>query len=388
MRAGRVAARRAGRAIGAVGATVIATRSQPVVVAQAATPATVSDDPLGVGGMIVDPDRLVLARDLGERQEHVLEALASGAQVGEGEVALGEPRGDRRDVRRCRRCVDPVLARRLLVDLGDEHLAQRGGVESGRGTEADVGVLVGRHQLGRGAGSRDATVVDDHDPVGDPFRFCQVVGGEQHRHPVGCEILHDLAHELAARHVDPGGRLVEERHLGSSDECQRQRQALLLSAGEVTPHRAGAMGETDSIQQLDRIVRVGEERGGQPEHLDGSDAGVDAAFLQHGTDPRGELVAIGDRVEPQHAHRPGGRAAEPLGGLDGRGLPCAVRAEQRDDLAVVHVERGTVDRRDVAVADDESVDLDGCHVPRRYCAPRSRRTPAPPGSGRPPNWVG
>ena len=60
-----------------------------------------------------------------------------------------------------------------------------------------------------------------------------VVGGDQHGHALGGELV-DLAPELAPRlGVDAGGRLVEQQQLGLGQDAGAERQALLPAAGQL-----------------------------------------------------------------------------------------------------------------------------------------------------------
>ena len=99
--------------------------------------------------------------------------------------------------------------------------------------------------------------------------------------------------ELAPARVDAGGRLVEEGDLGPADQGERQRQPLLLAAGEVAPRRPATIAEADPLEQLVGVVRVVVVGGEQPQHLGRPDAGVDAAVLQHDADAAGELGVVG-----------------------------------------------------------------------------------------------
>ncbi len=209
------------------------------------------------------------------------------------------------------------------------------------------------------------TPVDDHDPVGGLLGLAEVVGGHEHGHPVGREVAHHLADQLAPRHVDARGRLVEERDLRPTDEREGEGEALLFTPGELAPHRGAALCEPDAGQQFVRVGRLREEGGVEAQDLDRTDARVDAAFLQHDADRRGEGVVVGVRVEPRDAHGAGRGPPEALEGLHGRGLAGAVGAEQRHDLAVLDRERDPVDGGELAVTDDELVDVDGTHVRRR-----------------------
>ena len=73
---------------------------------------------------------------------------------------------------------------------------------------------------------------------------------------------------------------------------------------------------------------------------------------------------VGLRVEPEHAHPAGHRAAVALERLHGGGLAGAVRAEHNQDLAGLGAQVDPVDggrRAGGAVAHGEAGHLDGGH---------------------------
>ena len=101
-----------------------------------------------------------------------------------------------------------------------------------------------------------ATPVDDHDPVGGLLGLGEIVRGDEHGHPVGGEVAHDLSDELASGHVDAGGRLVEKGDLRSSDQGEGQREALLLAPRELAPQRVAPVRQADTARQFVGCGRV------------------------------------------------------------------------------------------------------------------------------------
>ena len=49
--------------------------------------------------------------------------------------------------------------------------------------------------------------------------------------------IQDLVDMFLSGQVDVGGRLVKQKHIGASDQCQRDQAALELSAGKLTDAR-------------------------------------------------------------------------------------------------------------------------------------------------------
>ena len=60
--------------------------------------------------------------------------------------------------------------------------------------------------------------------------------------------------------------------------------------------------------------------------------------LQHDADPLAQLASAAARIEPEHLGMAPVTRPVTLEDLDGRRLACAVRAEQRDDLACLDPE--------------------------------------------------
>ena len=86
----------------------------------------------------------------------------------------------------------------------------------------------------RSAELADAALRKHGDPVGQAERLALVVGDEDGRHAELALNLLDLdLHRRSQVPVERRERLVEQQHLGANDERARQRDALLLSAGEL-----------------------------------------------------------------------------------------------------------------------------------------------------------
>ncbi len=140
-----------------------------------------------------------------------------------------------------------------------------------------MGELVG------GAERHQAPVVDDRDAVGELLGLVEQVGGEHDRDPVRPQLSDVLPRRPAGGRVEPGGRLVEEQHLGSTDDRQRERQPLLLPTGEVPEPGPARVVEPDAFEQVVRVERIAVVGREQPQHLGGPGERVDAALLQHQT---------------------------------------------------------------------------------------------------------
>jgi hypothetical protein len=72
---------------------------------------------------------------------------------------------------------------------------------------ADLGLQL----VGGAFGDRPA-VVDDHDVVGEPVGFLEILRGQQHGRATGDQRHDDVPHVVAAARVQPRGGFVEEQH--------------------------------------------------------------------------------------------------------------------------------------------------------------------------------
>ena len=85
----------------------------------------------------------------------------------------------------------------------------------------------------------DPPGVDDHDPVRQPLDVDQVVARQQDR-GAGLALGGDDRPRRGARlRVHPGGRFVEDQHLGPADERERQPESLPFAARQQPVARPG-----------------------------------------------------------------------------------------------------------------------------------------------------
>ncbi|GAA3228265.1 hypothetical protein GCM10020256_40380 [Streptomyces thermocoprophilus] len=88
-----------------------------------------------------------------------------------------------------------------------------------------------------------------------------------------------------------------------------------------------------------------------PAHIRAVSATVnseEAALLEHHAGARAYGVPLGEGIMAEDADAARGRPGEPFQQFHGGGLSGAVRAEQREDLAVFHVERDAAHRLEPA----------------------------------------
>ena len=127
-----------------------------------------------------------LAGDRGHAEEHVLEGLAAGPQVGQREVVGGQPGGEGVDVRRAWAPGPTRYSPGATSSTPAISVLPRAAVSSPAGAPKRISAAAGRaHQLDRRAAGHDPAPVDDHDEVGDLLGLLQVVGGDDDGHALG-----------------------------------------------------------------------------------------------------------------------------------------------------------------------------------------------------------
>ena len=112
----------------------------------------------------------------------------------------------------------------------------------------------GIDQLARGSESDDFAVIHDGHAVAESLGFIHVMGGEQDGAAGELELLDEFPELAAGLRIEAGGGFVEEQEVGVADKRARQREALLLAAGEVAHAGFGLLVE---LHQADRLERSG-----------------------------------------------------------------------------------------------------------------------------------
>ena len=68
----------------------------------------------------------------------------------------------------------------------------------------------------------DTAVVNDDDLIRQFIGFFQVLGGQQQGRPDGDEVADGIPHGDAPPRVQAGGRLIEEKNVGTRHDARRQ----------------------------------------------------------------------------------------------------------------------------------------------------------------------
>ena len=303
----------------------------------------------------------------GQGQEHLVERRLLHAHGVDGDALVAQGDQD----------VDGLVAalqrHRHQPGLGGHHcrvggdpLDDRGGVVDPGGVhdgELQGGPADRRLQLVRRALGDLAAVVDDRDPVGELVGLVEVLGGEQHRAPVGHETPDGVPHLAAGARVEAGGRLVEEDQRWPGDQAGGQVEPAAHAAGERRDRLGRGLGEVELLEQ---------RRGGRARRpaVDVLETGEEQEVLG-----RGQVLVDGG-VLPGHAEQladdvglPAYVVTEDLGAaaVDGEqrgehlehgGLAGAVGTEDAEDLAAPYLEVDVVDGAVVTEVLDQALSQD------------------------------
>ena len=202
------------------------------------------------------------------------------------------------------------------------------------------------------------------DAVGEAVGLLQVLRREQHRGPVGDQLLDDVPQVAAAGRVEPGGRLVEEQHRRAVDERGGQVEPPAHAARVGASRPVGGVAEAEPLEQLvgpgpDDAPGQVREPADEAQVLAAGQVLVDRGVLAGEADALANGLGVAGHVDAEHL----GPAVVGLedGGEDahGRRLAGAVGSEQAEHRAGRHGEVDAGQRLDGAEALGEALDPDG-----------------------------
>ena len=187
----------------------------------------------------------------------------------------------------------------------------------------------------------ELALVDHADAVGHLLGFLDVVRGEDDGGPLVAQLADERPHVAPQLHVHARGGLVEEQHLGLVGERLRDHHAPLHAPRERHDAARALVPERKRAQHLLDVGGIGgeaeqaaaEARRG-PRRLEH----VGVELLRHEPDARARGAVVGPDVVPGDRHPARRRGDDAADDADERGLPRAVGAEEREDLAAGDVQ--------------------------------------------------
>ena len=246
-----------------------------------------------------------------------------------------------------------------LVTCGDLAVAGEA-VTVGAVAERHPDELVRGHpgrERGEAAVVEELPAVDDDDPLAEGDDVGHVVAREEDRRPGAAVVLGDEPPDLRLhRHVEPDGRLVEERDLWRVKQPGRELHLHPLAERELTDRLVNERPEVEQVGELiegplELIIGDLVDLLEDPERVRGRDIPDELAAIPHEERHLAEVrVLATPRDEAEDPCLAARRVEQPRKRLQRGGLPRPVRAEEADDLAGLDGERDPRDRRDVFVA--------------------------------------
>ena len=112
-----------------------------------------------------------------------------------------------------------------------------------------------------GAALDHAAAMHQHDLAGEPARLAEIVRRHHHLDAARGDGADDVLDRLGRGRIEARGRLVEKQHLRIAGERARQRQPLLLAAGEPPRRPRAEPGEADAAPAIRRRARRASLRG-------------------------------------------------------------------------------------------------------------------------------
>jgi hypothetical protein len=211
-------------------------------------------------------------------------------------------------------------------------------------------------------------VVDDHDVARQLVCLLEVLRREQHVGTVGHQVADRRPQVHAATRVEPGRRLVEQQELRTADEAGAEVETATHTAGVGAHEAVAGVGEIQALEHLRGggagVVPIeSEEPSHHPQVLDPGHRGLDRRVLPGETDDLAHSLGLGGGVDTGNADLATVRAQQCGDRAHEGRLACAVRPEERGDLARLGDQVEAVECTNVAEALRETVRLDdGCHA--------------------------
>src|SRR5260221_11354556 len=178
----------------------------------------------------------------------------------------------------------------------------------------------------------------DPDAVADVFDLREDVRRDEHRRGARSRVSDELVELLLMQRVEPARRLVEDQERGLRGDREQQREVLLVAvrvlavlAPEVEVELLRDRFDVGVRDVAAQTRDVGDDRAAPP-------AAELGELARHVADPPLDRDRVAVRVEAEDRARATRRVAQAHEQLDRRRFAGAVRTEEAEDLALVHVE--------------------------------------------------
>ena len=238
-------------------------------------------------------------------------------------------------------------------------------------------------------------VVQHVDAVGDVHDHVHVVLDQQHRVADLLQVADEAQQLHALRRVHAGGGLVQQQELCIRGHRAGDLHLALLAVGQALGVAVDVLAQADGVQNLDGLdglVALLPAEGGGAEQaleevvlrvdvgahqnvLDDAHLGEEAQVLEGAGDAAGDDLLRRFAVDAliQEGDCTVGDLIDAGEHVEHGGLARAVGADQRDDLALIHMEADVVHGAQAAELDRDVFNIQKAHA----CAPFSPEVATP-----------
>src|SRR5438067_4232968 len=217
-------------------------------------------------------------------------------------------------------------------------------------------------ELGRRTGEDDRPLVHDEDTLPDLGGEAEVLLDKKKGEPGGAQPFEDLADLLDELRRESLGGLVEEQDRGVSHERPRDREHLLLAAGQlVATHRATAGEDREELHYLGLVPAIRDRPRGDGDVLADGQIAEDAAALGYERDAcASDLMGRrGGEIGAIDVHAPTSRSQKARDRGDRRRLARTIAADERHGFSRGDVEINALQDMAFAVVGMEPADREG-----------------------------
>ena len=230
----------------------------------------------------------------------------------------------------------------------------------GGGLQPLVARLLDGHDLAKAA----RTAAEHDDPVGQPQRLVQIVGDVEGGRPLALPKRQEILHQQLARlGVERRQRLVQQQHGRAHGQCAGDADALAHAAGQLLGQRLAEVPQTHAAQAgLDALPPLGRRQ--RVVFEDERQVVLDAAPGQQGEvlEDEGDRVQAAVRHRARHCDGAGAGRHDAAGDAEQGGLAAARRADDGQNLPLLHRQVDAVQHDEVVVAVAQVLD-DKPHCP-------------------------
>ena len=233
-------------------------------------------------------------------------------------------------------------------------------------------------ELERRALGDDSALVHHDEPIAQLLGLVHVVRRQHERDAPLLQPEEPIPDHVSCLGVEPGRRLVEQQDVRIADEGTGDREPPLHSAGERLDARLRALVQLDELEQL--VYPLPELAAGDAEvppvdrHvLTHRQLEVERVLLRDDAEPRADLGPVLLGIETENAERPARRWGDAADHAHRRALARAVRPEEAERLALLHVKVDPVDGDEVVEALHQTAGMDQWRLPGDVHTPQPTR---------------